>query len=95
MLNRPKLQILSLVAFLMLFIAGFAIIMNSVKWGLDAEYAAIIAYGGSMDSTKASIILQESTKSYRTIGAILSLVGGLGCLMFIKVLTWQKNILDD
>jgi hypothetical protein len=81
MLNKLKPHILSLVVFLMLFIAGFAIIMNSVEWGLDAEYAAIIANGGTMDSTKASIILQESISSYRTIGGSTSAAAFWGHLM--------------
>ncbi len=93
--NKQLYNKVLLVISLIVSIAGLVIITNSVSWGDDAASAAVSAQGGSMDTAKSLVILQESTSSYRTMGALLLLIGGAGCLMSIKFLEKQKNIGDD
>jgi hypothetical protein len=83
-----------LVISLTVSIAGLVIITNSVGWGDDAANAAVGAHGG-LDTATYLVILQESISSYRTMGALLLLIGGAGCLMSIKFLEERKNIGDD
>lgn len=89
--NKQLYNKVLLVISLIVSIAGLVIITNSVSWGYDA----VEAHGGRLDLAISSVILQESTSSYRTMGALLLLIGGAGCLMSIKFLEERKNIGDN
>lgn len=96
--TRSKKQLymkVLLVISLTVSIAGLVIITNSVGWGSDAAGASVTEHGGGLDTATYLVILQESTSSYRTMGALLLLIGGAGCLMSIKFLEKQKNIGDN
>lgn len=80
------LPILSLIA----FIVGLVTIINSAGWGSDAANAFLRAHGGAMDSAQFSIIIQGSINSFIIIGAVLFLVGCIGCLISIILLEMQK-----
>lgn len=73
-MSRTFFMIIALV----LFAVGLLMIFNSVAWGQKAANSYLLAQGGGMDSAQFMIVLQESINTYRWVGAILSLIGGLG-----------------
>jgi len=61
-----------------IFVVGLIILMNSTNLG-ENEISNIMRHnGGSMDTDKYLIYLEQSIIEYRFVGAILSIVGGLG-----------------
>ena len=66
------------------FVIGFIILMSSINLG-DHEMSNIMkAHGGSMDTNKYLIYLEQSIIKYRALGSILSLLGGIGILTTIN-----------
>lgn len=62
------------------FVIGLIVLINSTTLG-DHETSNIVkAYGGSMDTNKYLIYLEQSIIKYRFVGSILSILGGLGVL---------------
>jgi hypothetical protein len=67
------------------FVIGIIILMSSISLA-DIEMSKIMAsHGGSMDTNKYLIYLEQAVIEYRTLGAILSLLSGLGVLMNTRV----------
>jgi hypothetical protein len=63
------------------FAIGIIILMSSINIA-DNEMSNIMkAHGGSMDTTKYIIYLEQSIIKYRIVGSILSIFGGLGVLI--------------
>lgn len=79
------------VLFILLFIVGVFVMFNSVSWGSDSANAFLRANGGSMDTAQFMVIFQENIGTYRLIGAIASVIGGLGFLRCIKFNEKQKG----
>lgn len=69
---------LSIIIALVLFAIGVFMLFHSVMWGQQAANSYLLAQGGGMDTAQFMIILQESISTYRWLGGILSLIGGLG-----------------
>jgi hypothetical protein len=73
--------IVKLLVFGVVFVIGIIFLSSSIKLG-DNEMSNIMkANGGSMDTSKYLIYLEQSIMNYRIIGSILSLLGGLGVLI--------------
>jgi hypothetical protein len=63
------------------FAIGIIILMISINLA-DIEMTKIMdAHGGSMDTNKYIIYLEQSVIKYRVLGSILSILGGLGVLI--------------
>jgi hypothetical protein len=63
------------------FIIGIIILVSSISLA-DIEISNIMeAHGGSIDTNKYIIYLEQSVIKYRVLGAILSILGGLGVLI--------------
>ena len=89
MLVKEKLKTSQLIGklliFSVVFVIGIIILMSSIKLG-DNEISNIMkANGGSMDTNKYLIYLEQSIINYRIIGSILSLLGGLGVLITTNI----------
>lgn len=75
---------LIIIFFIIIFLVGIFILMNSVSLG-DKEVSRIMHdYGGSMDTNSYVIYLEQSITKYKSIGSILSILGGLGAIKNIK-----------
>ena len=81
-MSRRSFVVISLV----LFFIGLFIVFNSVSWGDNAANAYLLSQGGSMDSSRFEVALQEYINMYRWIGSIVSLISGLG---FIKAIEFR------
>ncbi|GFZ30008.1 hypothetical protein CSC2_05340 [Clostridium zeae] len=67
------------------FVVGIIILMSSINLA-DAEMANIMkSHGGSMDTSYYLIYLEQSIIKYRTLGCILSILGGLGVLINTRI----------
>ena len=78
---RKRYAIISLVIMWALFIGGLIMIFNSTSVGNGKGQSAIQANGGSMDTQQYLSIINSTIENYRTAGAVISLVGGLGVLL--------------
>jgi hypothetical protein len=68
-----------------IFVIGIIILMNSIKLA-DTEIANIMkANGGNMDTSSYLIYLEQSIIKFRTVGCILSVLGGLGVLINTRI----------
>lgn len=73
-----------IIFFIVIFLIGIFILMDSINLG-DKEVSRIIQdYGGSMDTNNYVIHLEQSITKYRFMGSILSILGGLGAIKNIK-----------
>ncbi len=73
-MNRTFFTIIALV----LVAVGLLMVFNSVVWGQKAANSYLLAQGGGMDSAQFMVVLQEYIDTYKWVGGILSLLGGLG-----------------
>jgi hypothetical protein len=70
----------NLLVFSAIFILGIVIVLSSINLS-EIEMSNIMrAHGGSMDTNKYLIYLEQSIIKYRVVGLILALLGGLGVL---------------
>ncbi|OOM75385.1 hypothetical protein [Clostridium sp. BL-8] len=75
---------LILIFFVVIFLVGISILMDSVNLG-DKEVSRIVHdYGGSIDTNTYVIYLEQSITKYRYMGSILSILGGLGAIKNIS-----------
>lgn len=72
---------LKYIAFGAIFVIGLIILMKSINFANQELSSIMKANGGSMDTNKYLIFLEQSIIKYRFIGSILSLLGGLGVLI--------------
>jgi hypothetical protein len=70
---------------LILFVAGLVVLFSSVSLGSEAANAYLRSQGGGMDGGQFMIVFQESIGTYRWIGVILSLIGGLGIIKAVEI----------
>ena len=81
---RISQSIAKLLIFGAVFIIGIIILMSNIKLG-DYEISNIMeAHGGSMDTNKYLIYLEQCIIKYRILGSIVALLGGLGILTTIN-----------
>ncbi|MCF6466147.1 hypothetical protein [Clostridium sp. Cult2] len=64
-----------------MLIVGLIIILSSTAIGNRMGNNAIQKNGGSMDTSQHERIIDTNTSNFRTVGLILSLVGGFGMLL--------------
>lgn len=72
-----------LIIFGVIFVIGIIILMQSTNLGNNEAMSIMNAQGG-MDTNIYAIYLEQSITKYRFIGAIVSILGGLGILKNIK-----------
>lgn len=72
-----------LIIFGVIFVIGIIILMQSINLGNNEAMSIMNAQGG-MDTNIYAIYLEQSITKYRFIGAIVSILGGLGILKNIK-----------
>ena len=70
-----------LLLFIATFIIGIILLQNCVKYG--EQYVQIFMYGGGMDTNKYLLYLGKSIDKYKTMGIILSILGGVGVIIDI------------
>jgi phosphotransferase system glucose/maltose/N-acetylglucosamine-specific IIC component len=76
-MDRKSSRVVSII----LFIIGIGVIYKSAILGLNKANSYLANNGGSMDTSQFMNIMQGEIISFRLIGLILSLIGGL---IFIK-----------
>ena len=64
-----------------MLIVGLILILTSTSIGNKIGSNAIQRNGGSMDTSQYERIIDTNTSNFRTVGLILSLVGGVGFLL--------------
>jgi hypothetical protein len=70
-----------LLIFGVVFVIGIIILISNINLA-NIEMSNIMeANGGSMDTNKYMIYLEQSVIKYRVLGSILSILGGLGVLI--------------
>lgn len=70
-----------LVVLVLLFVLGLVLVMTSTAIGLSTAHAELVKAGGSMDTTLYNYVMTSTAESYRIVGAILSLISGVGVLL--------------
>ena len=75
-----KSNLKTMVFGVILFI-GLIILMNSVNLGDHEMSGIMMANGGSMDTGKYLVYLEQAIAEYRFMGSILLILGGLGVLL--------------
>ena len=74
-----------------LFLVGIVLLFSAGEIGQQIGSAAIRANGGSMDTEQFYMIIKSSTLSWQLAGAILSLLGGIGGIVFGAILVGGKE----
>ncbi|MBK1813223.1 hypothetical protein JHL18_21610 [Clostridium sp. YIM B02505] len=85
--DKPKIIGLTgrILIFGAIFVIGIIILMNNTKLA-DSDMTNIMKdHGGSMDTSYYLIYLEQSIIKYRTLGCILSVLGGLGVLVNTRI----------
>lgn len=80
-MDKKKLNIAQTVC-LALFMVGIILLFSATKIGVSAAENAIQANGGSMDTEMFYLIMKSTTLSYQIGGAVCSLIGGIGMVLF-------------
>lgn len=78
---KTKIAIKSLIVTGIAFVIGIILIFSSAEIGQSKGMKAMTENGGMMDTNEYESIVEDSTKSYRTGGVVISLVGGFGVLI--------------
>ncbi len=71
----------ALYVMVVMLIVGLILILSSTAIGSRMGSNAIQRNGGSMDTGQYERIIDTNTSNFRTVGLILSLVGGFGMLL--------------
>lgn len=79
---KKKIGACIIVGLVLMFIAGIIILLSAVGMGRDAADAIIRANGGSMDTDKFNMLMRSSMIGFQVMGAIVSLLGGVGSIAF-------------
>lgn len=80
-----------MIASLIFFFVGYAVILSSTAIGQSVARAALTSNGGSMDTAMYQFIMSATTENVRLIGAILSLVAGVSALLAVRYGFRQKK----
>ena len=70
-----------LVVLVLLFVLGLVLVMTSAAIGLSTAHAEVVKNGGSLDTTLYNYIMTNTAENYRIVGAIVSLISGVGVLL--------------
>lgn len=66
-----------------LLIIGLVILVKSINLGRDEAFSILQSNGGSMDTNTYLIYIEQCIIKYRYLGAILSILGGIGVILNI------------
>lgn len=80
-----------MVVLILLFMLGLVLVLTSATIGLSTANAEMAKNGGVMDTAMYQYIMSNTAESYRIVGAILSLITGVGALLAGLVGYKQKN----
>ena len=80
-----------MVVLILLFMLGLVLVLTSATIGLSTANAEMAKNGGVMDAAMYQYIMSNTAESYRIVGAILSLITGVGALLAGLVGYKQKN----
>lgn len=80
-MSRSSFMVISLA----LFVVGLFIAFSSVGWGSGAANAFLRSQGGGMDTARFTVVLQGYIDTYRWLGIVLALTGGLGFVKAIEL----------
>lgn len=86
-MKKKRLQFIRVVLFVMLFIAGVVITINSKK-AVSSTTDNIVRqqYGGSMNTVTYRFYLKESFPNFSDLGIALTIIGSIGGIVsFIKL----------
>ena len=78
---KKKIARRTLYIVVIILIIDLALILSSTSMGDRIGYNAIQRHGGSMDTSQYERIIDTNISNFRTVGLILSLVGGCGLLL--------------
>lgn len=67
---------------ILFFVAGLILLLTAPNLGQDMAQAAIVANGGSMETSVLDFIRESTTVSYQLAGAVIAAVGGMGGIVF-------------
>ena len=70
-----------MVVLVLLFVLGLVLVLTSASIGLTTANVEMTKNGGFMDTAMYQYIMSNTAESYRIVGAILSLITGVGALM--------------
>ena len=79
-INVKMINVIIRIASLILFIIGLFVLIQSTEIGNDTAGKFLSKNGGSMDTANFLIIKEGFINTYRYLGAILLLIGGLSVL---------------
>jgi uncharacterized membrane protein YjjP (DUF1212 family) len=71
----------SLLVMVIIFVIGLILIFLSSSIGERIGFNAIQNNGGSIDTSTYERIINSNTSNFRTVGLVVSLVGGFGLLL--------------
>lgn len=80
-----------MVVLILLFMLGLVLVLTSATIGLSTANAEMAKNGGVMDTAMYQYIMSNTAESYRIVGAILSVITGVGALLAGLVGYKQKN----
>lgn len=78
---KKKFVTKSLISMIIVLIVGFVLIFSSNSIGEYKGHKAIASNGGGMDTAQYARIVESTTSNFRTVGLVLSLIGGFGVLI--------------
>jgi TctA family transporter len=70
-----------MVVLVLLFVLGLLLVLTSAAIGQSTANSELMKNGGSMDTTMYQFLMTNTAESYRIVGAILSIITGVGALM--------------
>ena len=70
-----------MVVLVLLFVLGLVLTLSSASIGQSTASAELMKNGGTMDTSMYQYIMTSTAESYRLVGAILSIISGVGALM--------------
>ena len=70
-----------MVVLVLLFVLGLVLTLSSASIGQSTASAELMKNGGTMDTSMYQYIMSNTADSYRLVGAILSIISGVGALM--------------
>jgi TctA family transporter len=70
-----------LVVLILLFLLGLILVLVSAAVGISTANVEMAKNGGSMDTAMYQYIMSNTAESYRIVGAIISVITGVGALL--------------
>ncbi|HEY5562384.1 MAG TPA: hypothetical protein VIK72_11635 [Clostridiaceae bacterium] len=78
---KRKVAITWLCVMVIALAVGITLIFSSVTIGQSIGDNEVLKNGGAMDTIKYERIIDSNTSNFRTVGLVISLIGGIGMLL--------------